>query len=96
MSAYYRPNLEGQDSLSDENIVSDDSLERVRDNMIAGAKLAELAGFGRQTSSSPNFAADVCHKGEIDRKQLCLTCSKCTELMRTGSKTGCILRDQEL
>ncbi|MGN0997984.1 MAG: flavin oxidoreductase/NADH oxidase [Faecousia sp.] len=56
----------------------------------------DCAGFGRQAFSYPNFAADVCLNRKIDPKQLCAACSKCTELMRAGGKTGCILHDQEI
>lgn len=56
----------------------------------------DCAGFGRQAFSYPNFAADVCLHKKIDPKQLCVACSKCTELMRAGGKTGCVLHDREI
>ena len=34
--------------------------------------------------------------GTFDRSKSCLTCSKCTELMRTHHATGCPVRDTEL
>ena len=56
---------------------------------------AALAGFGRESFAYPDFPNDL-RKGEIDRKKLCVACSKCTELMRAGSVTGCVLQDREI
>ena len=56
----------------------------------------QFAGFGRESFAYPNFARDICKKGEIDKQQLCVTCSKCTELMRSGGTTGCIIRDSKV
>lgn len=54
-----------------------------------------LAGFGRMSFSYPNFAKDVC-AGQLNPRYLCKVCSKCTELMRNGGTTGCVLYDSEL
>ena len=56
----------------------------------------QLAGFGREAFAYPNIAKDICSGREINKKQLCVTCSKCTELMRNGGTTGCIIRDAEI
>lgn len=29
----------------------------------------------------------------MDPKKVCITCGKCTELMRSGSTAGCVIRD---
>ena len=41
------------------------------------------------------FASDML-AGKFDASKTCITCSKCTELMRHGSVTGCPIRDQEI
>ena len=56
---------------------------------------AAFAGFGRESFAYPDFPNDL-KKGELDRKKLCVACSKCTELMRAGSVTGCVLQDKEI
>ncbi len=56
---------------------------------------AKLAGFGRMTFCYPSFYSDYLEKGKPDKNKCCLKCSKCTELMRSGSVTGCPVRDSE-
>ncbi len=53
----------------------------------------DIAGFGRQSFAYPTFAKDVLTIGKMDKNKCCLSCSKCTDLMRTGHGTGCVLRD---
>ncbi len=57
---------------------------------------ADLAGYGRMAFAYPEFARDILTKGEMEPKKCCITCSKCTELMRAGSVTGCVIKDQEV
>lgn len=53
-----------------------------------------FAGFGRETLAYPALAKDICTQGELDEKKLCLTCGKCTEIMRQkGGTPGCVVRD---
>jgi len=54
---------------------------------------ADMVGFGRMAFAYPEFAADLLSGKGMDPKKICLTCSKCTELMRSGSTPGCIIRD---
>lgn len=56
----------------------------------------QLAGFGRQAFSYPNLARDILKNGEMNRRALCLTCGKCTELMRAGKTPGCVIYDKEI
>ena len=53
----------------------------------------DLAGFGRTVFAYPDFAKDILTRGELDPKNICLACSKCTELMRAGGTPGCVIRD---
>ena len=52
---------------------------------------ADSVGFGRMPFAYPQFAKDMLN-GQFDKKQTCVTCGKCTELMR-GSQAGCAVRD---
>lgn len=55
----------------------------------------DLAGFGRTIFAYPDFAKDILQKGEMAKERLCLACSKCTEVMRSGGTPGCVIRDKE-
>ncbi len=59
------------------------------------AGLTTLIGFGRMAFAYPDFARDMM-AGTFDRDKSCITCSKCTELMRTHHATGCPIRDREI
>ena len=56
----------------------------------------DLAGFGRQAFAYPDFAKDLMQAGTLERRKCCITCSKCTEIMRCGGRTGCVVRDSEI
>ena len=57
---------------------------------------ADLAGFGRQAFAYPAFARDLLETGALKADHCCIACSKCTELMRANSVTGCVVRDREV
>ncbi|MFA5448958.1 MAG: flavin oxidoreductase/NADH oxidase [Clostridia bacterium] len=50
------------------------------------------AGFGRMTFAYPNFVKNI--KKGLEVNKCCITCGKCSELMRAGSKAGCVIRDK--
>jgi len=56
---------------------------------------ASMIGFGRQFIAYPEYAKDIIDKGELDRKKLCICCSKCSMLKREVGTCGCVIRDQE-
>ncbi len=67
-------------------------------NVAAGAVetvMVDAAGFGRMAFAYPDFARDILENGGLDPHKICLTCSKCTALMRAMSCTGCPIRDRE-
>jgi 2,4-dienoyl-CoA reductase-like NADH-dependent reductase (Old Yellow Enzyme family) len=64
-------------------------------NLLEG-KAAKLAGFGRMTFAYPEFYRDYLENGYLDRRRVCLSCGKCTELMRAGGQAGCPVRDKEV
>ncbi len=37
---------------------------------------------------------DLMEKGLLNRKKVCVTCSCCSELIRAGKPTGCVIRDK--
>ena len=55
-----------------------------------------LAGFGRQSFSYPELARDIVQDGRMSCDKLCLTCGKCTQLMRNGRTPGCVIFDKEV
>ena len=50
--------------------------------------LSELA----KTLEAEGIEAEILHVGHQDIRG-CIACGKCTELMRAGSKAGCVVRD---
>jgi len=52
--------------------------------------VCDLVGFGRMWLAYPEFYRDrLC--GRFEEKKCCLTCSKCTELMRAKEVSGCAI-----
>lgn len=62
---------------------------------IEGGK-ASIIGFGRMAFAYPDFAKDLIETGSLHPAKSCIACSKCTELMRARSVTGCPVRDQKV
>lgn len=55
-----------------------------------------MAGFGRESFAYPDFARDILEGGGMKHEKCCITCGKCTEIMRAGGTTGCPIRDTEM
>ncbi len=55
--------------------------------------VSDIAGFGREAFAYPDFAKDLLETGTMNPGKICITCSKCTEIMRDGGRTGCVIRD---
>lgn len=53
-------------------------------------------GLGRESFAYPDAPIDLLKKGAMDPKKVCIACSKCTQIMRDGGKTGCVVRDREI
>ncbi len=67
------------------------------DQMVAGAikeGYFSLAGFGRMAFAYPDFAKDIVNGNGLDPKQVCISCGRCSLLMRYGSTAGCVIRDK--
>ena len=55
---------------------------------------AKIIGFGREAFAYPGFARDILEYGVMKKEKCCIACGKCSELMRMGSVTGCVIRDE--
>ena len=62
---------------------------------LLGEGIGDFAGFGRMTFAYPTFYKDYIEKGCLDKNKVCIKCSKCSELMRAGTVSGCVIRDSE-
>ena len=72
-------------------------LRQFAGNLAAGAieqGVSQMAGFGREAFAYPEFIKDLLEKGAMEPTKCCITCGKCTELMRAGSKAGCAIKDK--
>lgn len=58
--------------------------------------IGDFAGFGRMTFAYPTFYTDYLETGELNKNKVCIKCSKCSELMRAGTVSGCVIRDSEV
>jgi 2,4-dienoyl-CoA reductase-like NADH-dependent reductase (Old Yellow Enzyme family) len=67
---------------------------------VAAGAVAEggvrLVGLGRMAFAYPDFARDLSEAGKLDSKKVCVGCSGCSELMRAGGPSGCVVRDGDL
>lgn len=52
-----------------------------------------VIGAGRLAFAYPDFARDIVRKAKLSPEKVCVACSACTQIMRDGGKTGCVVRD---
>jgi len=57
---------------------------------------ATLIGQGRGAFAYPDSVKELQEKGKMDPHKVCVACSGCTQIMRDGGKTGCVIRDKEI
>jgi len=62
---------------------------------VVNQKKVSFIGLGRSSFAYPDAPKDLMDKGMLDPKKVCVSCSKCTELMRKGGPTGCAVRDEQ-
>jgi 2,4-dienoyl-CoA reductase-like NADH-dependent reductase (Old Yellow Enzyme family) len=55
--------------------------------------MMDVCGFGRMAFANPKFPTQLFQEGKIDKQKTCISCSKCSGLMRKGKSTGCVIRD---
>jgi len=58
--------------------------------------MAKLIGLGRSSFAYPDAPVDLMQDGILNPEKTCTSCSRCTELMRFGYNTGCVIRDKEI
>ncbi|MHC4425592.1 MAG: oxidoreductase [Planctomycetota bacterium] len=58
--------------------------------------LATLIGAGRMAFAYPDFAKDIITTGTMYPEKVCVSCSACTQIMRDGGTTGCVVRDNKV
>ena len=54
---------------------------------------AAMIGQGRGAFAYPDSVRDILDHGRMDPAKCCVACSACTQIMRDGGKTGCVVRD---
>jgi 2,4-dienoyl-CoA reductase-like NADH-dependent reductase (Old Yellow Enzyme family) len=57
---------------------------------------SSFVGLGRSSFAYPDAPRDLMNKGALDPQKTCITCSRCSELIRSGYPTGCVIRDSEV
>lgn len=60
---------------------------------VLAEKGATLIGIGRQAFAYPECVNDILAQNAMDPAKCCVTCSACTQIMRDGGRTGCVVRD---
>jgi 2,4-dienoyl-CoA reductase-like NADH-dependent reductase (Old Yellow Enzyme family) len=58
--------------------------------------MAQLVGVGRTAFAYPDFARDLMEEGVLDPGKVCIACSGCSQIMRQGQSTGCVVRDRKV
>ncbi|MHC4755864.1 MAG: oxidoreductase [Planctomycetota bacterium] len=74
-------------------------LRQLMPNVAAAAKAkgkVTIVGAGRMAFAYPDFAKDLLLTGQMDKNKVCVGCSACTQLMRDGQTTGCVIRDNKV
>jgi len=57
---------------------------------------AGLIGLGRSSIAYPDAPKNLMDKGIMDSRKVCITCSRCSELMRKSRISGCVIHDREI
>ncbi len=74
-------------------------LRQFSPNLVAGANhegICDAACFGRLSFANPNFPNEIMTTGKLDKLHTCVTCGKCSELIRAGVPTGCVIRNTQI
>jgi 2,4-dienoyl-CoA reductase-like NADH-dependent reductase (Old Yellow Enzyme family) len=57
---------------------------------------AAFIGLGRMAFAYPEAPKDLMNTGILDPKKVCISCSRCNEMMRMGGTAGCVMKDKEI
>jgi len=63
---------------------------------VLAQRKASFIGLGRSSFAYPDAPKDLLEKGCLDPQKVCICCSGCTQLMKRGRPTGCVVRDKEV
>ncbi len=63
-------------------------------NVASGS--CRFVGLGRMGFAYPDAPRDILNSGAMDPLKCCITCSKCTQIMRDHGRTGCAIRDAKV
>lgn len=55
-----------------------------------------FVGLGRSSFAYPDAVRDVLNSGKMDSSKACISCSKCTQIMRDHGRTGCVIKDRKV
>jgi len=53
-------------------------------------------GVGRAALAYPGFGNELLKSASLTPEKLCITCSSCTQMMKDGVPSGCLLHDSEI
>jgi Fe-S-cluster-containing dehydrogenase component len=46
--------------------------------------------------ANPGFANEITNYGAVKSGKTCITCSSCTQMMRDGTTSGCVIHDSDV
>jgi len=55
-----------------------------------------FVGLGRSSFAYPDAPRDIWRGGTMDPQKCCVSCSRCTQIMRDHGRTGCVIRDAQV
>jgi NADPH-dependent glutamate synthase beta subunit-like oxidoreductase/2,4-dienoyl-CoA reductase-like NADH-dependent reductase (Old Yellow Enzyme family) len=55
-----------------------------------------IMGLGRNAFAYPDFAKDIILHNKMEPTKVCISCSACSQIMKDGGKTGCVVRDGDI
>lgn len=61
-----------------------------------GSGGATIVGLGRSALACPGAAKDIIERGSLEPSRCCIACSACSQLLRDGGRTGCVIQDSEV
>ena len=55
-----------------------------------------IVGLGRNAFAYPDFSKDIIKHGLMEPIKVCISCSACSQIMKDGGRTGCVIRDSDV
>jgi 2,4-dienoyl-CoA reductase-like NADH-dependent reductase (Old Yellow Enzyme family) len=60
---------------------------------VVESEMASLIGLGRGSIAFPDWVNALAADGVLDPRRVCVTCSKCSQMLRAGRAVGCAVQD---